>query len=68
VTAPRLTVRVGVGWSPLDRDGLGTPRFLAAIEELDELGYDSIWLGETATGPGAEPLPYWQPSRREPDG
>ena len=52
-----LTVRVGVGWSPLDRGAVGTPRFFSAIEVLEEIGYDSIWLSDTATGAGASPLP-----------
>ena len=51
------TVRVGVGWSPLDRGSLGTPRFFETMSVLEELGYDSIWLSDTATGAGGAPLP-----------
>jgi len=54
---PVLSVRVGVGWSPLDREATGTARFLEVAETLEELAYDSIWLSDTATRPGAAPLP-----------
>jgi alkanesulfonate monooxygenase SsuD/methylene tetrahydromethanopterin reductase-like flavin-dependent oxidoreductase (luciferase family) len=50
-------VRVGIGWSPFDRDAVGTPRFFRTVETLEELGYDSLWLSDTATRPGAAPLP-----------
>jgi probable F420-dependent oxidoreductase len=50
----RLTVRVGVGWSPFESadDGL-----LRAAEALDEQGWDSIWLSDSATLGGVAPLP-----------
>jgi probable F420-dependent oxidoreductase len=57
VRQPALTVRVGVGWSPLHRAAVGTPRFFSAIAALEALGYDSIWLSDTATGAGVSPLP-----------
>lgn len=55
--APPLTVRVGVGWNPLDRDGIGSTHFFETVELLEQLGYDSLWLSDTATSPGAAPLP-----------
>lgn len=53
----RLTVKVGLGWSPLDREGVGTPRFWRAVEAMEELGFDSLWLNDITTGPGPAPLP-----------
>lgn len=54
---PRLSVRVGVGWNPFGGDGLGDGRFWEAVEAMEELGYDSVWLADTAALPGAAPLP-----------
>jgi len=51
------SVRVGVGWSPWDGDGLGDGRFWTAVETMEELGYDSLWLSDTAGLGGAAPLP-----------
>ena len=55
--APRLSVRVGVGWNPFAGDGLGDGRFWEAVEAMEEVGYDSVWLADTAALPGAAPLP-----------
>jgi probable F420-dependent oxidoreductase len=52
-----LSVRVGVGWNPLDRGGVGGPLFWQTVELLEELRYDSLWLSDTATQAGAAPLP-----------
>jgi probable F420-dependent oxidoreductase len=52
-----LSVRVGVGWNPLDRGGVGGPLFWETVELLEALGYDSLWLSDTATQAGAAPLP-----------
>jgi probable F420-dependent oxidoreductase len=52
-----LTVRVGVGWNPADRAAVGSPLFWQTVELLEELNYDSLWLSDTATQPGAAPLP-----------
>jgi probable F420-dependent oxidoreductase len=57
LSASGLTVRVGIGWNPFDRDAVGTPRFFRTVELLEELGYDSLWLSDTATRAGAAPLP-----------
>jgi len=57
VSAQGLTVRVGVGLSPFERDDVGAPWFWRRIETLEEVGYDSIWMSETATRPGVAPLP-----------
>ena len=53
----RLTVRVGIGWSPFDGDGLADGRFWAAVGAMEELGYDSVWLSDSAALGGASPLP-----------
>jgi probable F420-dependent oxidoreductase len=55
--APRLTVRVGLAWSPFDRESVPGPGFWRAVEAMEELGYDSLWLSDTATRPGPSPLP-----------
>jgi probable F420-dependent oxidoreductase len=48
-----LTVRVGVG---LPR-GPGTAGELwTLVDALEEIGYDSLWLSDTATQPGLAPL------------
>jgi probable F420-dependent oxidoreductase len=52
-----LSVRVGVGWNPLDRANAGRPLFWQTVELLEELGYDSLWLSDTAAQGGAAPLP-----------
>lgn len=60
-TAPaaeaRLTVRVGLAWSPFDRESVPGPDFWTAVEAMEELGYDSLWLSDTATRSGPSPLP-----------
>ena len=33
------------------------PGFWRAVEAMEELGYDSLWLSDTATRPGPSPLP-----------
>lgn len=56
-TPPRLTVKVGVAWNPFERGDVPGPRFWEAVELLEELRYDSLWLSDTATRPGPSPLP-----------
>jgi alkanesulfonate monooxygenase SsuD/methylene tetrahydromethanopterin reductase-like flavin-dependent oxidoreductase (luciferase family) len=51
-----LSVRVGVGWNPLDRDGSGE-RFWETVEMLESDGWDSLWLSDSATRGGVAPLP-----------
>jgi probable F420-dependent oxidoreductase len=51
-----LSVRVGVGWNPLDRDGSGE-RFWETVEMLEADGWDSLWLSDSATRGGVAPLP-----------
>jgi probable F420-dependent oxidoreductase len=53
----RLTVRVGVGWNPLSGAELEDGLFWSAVETMEELGYDSIWLSDTAALGGLAPLP-----------
>jgi probable F420-dependent oxidoreductase len=53
----RLTVRVGLAWNPFDRESVPGPRFWDAVELMEELRYDSLWLSDTATRPGPSPLP-----------
>lgn len=51
-----LSVRVGLGWSPFEGDGLADGRFWRAVAAMEELGYDSLWLSDTASLGGAAPL------------
>jgi probable F420-dependent oxidoreductase len=53
----RLSVRVGVGWNPFAGDGVADGRFWEAVDTMEEVGYDSVWLADTAALPGAAPLP-----------
>lgn len=57
VIDPPLSVRVGVGWNPFAGDGLADGRFWHAVAAMEDIGYDSIWLSDTAALPGAAPLP-----------
>jgi len=53
----KLTVRVGVGLNPFAGSGLADGTFWASVETMEELGYDSIWLSDTAALGGMAPLP-----------
>jgi probable F420-dependent oxidoreductase len=53
----RLSVRVGVGWSPWAGHGLADGTFWAVVDTLEELGYDSLWLSDTARSEALAPLP-----------
>lgn len=53
----KLTVRVGVGLNPFAGSGLHDGRFWTSVETMEELGYDSIWLSDTAALGGMAPLP-----------
>ncbi|HVC67350.1 MAG TPA: LLM class flavin-dependent oxidoreductase [Acidimicrobiales bacterium] len=48
-----MKVRIGVGMGPLagDPSGLG-----ALVDDLDDLGFDSLWLPEVLTAPTLDPL------------
>lgn len=50
-------MRVGVGWNPFGGDGLADGRFWEAVDAMEEIGYDSIWLADTAALGGVAPLP-----------
>jgi probable F420-dependent oxidoreductase len=48
-----VKVRIGVGAGPLD----GDPGSLASlVDDLDELGFDSLWLPEVLSAPTLDPL------------
>jgi probable F420-dependent oxidoreductase len=51
-----MSVRVGIGWGPFGGDDLSPDRFLGLVEWIEELGYDSIWLSDSATLGGPAPL------------
>ena len=51
-----MSIRVGVGLGLTDLDDLVSPQLLRHVERIEELGYDSIWLSDSATLPGPAPL------------
>jgi len=53
----RLSVRVGVGLGPGGGDGLRDGSFWDFVEMLEEVGYDSLWLSDSATRGRLAPLP-----------
>jgi probable F420-dependent oxidoreductase len=50
-----VSVRVGLGIGPFG-DGRSASGFLRHVELVEELGYDSIWLSDSATMAGPAPL------------
>jgi probable F420-dependent oxidoreductase len=53
-----LSVKVGVGWEPFGGGGrVSAEDFWRAVEAMEEIGYDSIWLSDSATRAGLAPLP-----------
>ena len=48
-----MKVRIGVGMGPLDGDPVGLGRL---VDDLDELGFDSLWLPEVLSAPTLDPL------------
>jgi probable F420-dependent oxidoreductase len=54
MAADHLTVRVGIGWDPFAADA---GDFWPAVDLLEELGSDSLWLADTASLGGLAPLP-----------
>ncbi len=48
-----MKVRIGVGMGALDGDPAGLGRL---VDDLDELGFDSLWLPEVLTAPTLDPL------------
>ena len=48
-----MKVRIGVGMGPLDGDPAVLGRL---VDDLDELGFDSLWLPEVLTAPTLDPL------------
>ena len=51
-----MSVRVGIGWSPFARADPAPDGFLRIVEYIEELGFDSIWLSDSATCGGPAPL------------
>jgi probable F420-dependent oxidoreductase len=56
VTEEQLSVRVGVGWGLFDPEPRAE-RLWRAVDAMEEIGYDSIWLSDTATRADLAPLP-----------
>jgi probable F420-dependent oxidoreductase len=48
-----VKVRIGVGAGPLDGD---PSTFAGLVDDLDQLGFDSLWLPEVLTAPTLDPL------------
>ena len=51
-----MSVRVGIGIGPFGDGGVSPGGFLRHVERVEELGYDSIWLSDSATMAGPAPL------------
>jgi probable F420-dependent oxidoreductase len=51
-----VSVRVGIGWGPFGGNDLSPDLFFGLVEWIEELGYDSIWLSDSATLGGPAPL------------
>ncbi len=49
-----MKVRIGVGTGPLGGDGVAALPDL--VDDLDALGFDSVWLPEVLTAPTPDPL------------
>lgn len=56
-TRPALSVRVGIGWSPFEEVDYDGARFWGAVGQLEEIGFDSLWLSDSAGLGGMAPLP-----------
>ena len=52
-----MSVRVGIGIGPFGGDDVSPGGLLRYVERVEELGYDSIWLSDSATMAGPAPLP-----------
>ncbi len=53
----RVKVRIGVGVGPVSaRPEMARPGFAELIDDIDGLGFDSIWLPEILTAPALDPL------------
>jgi probable F420-dependent oxidoreductase len=53
----RLSVRIGVGLSPFTSAGFADGAFWKIVETLEDVGYDSLWLSDSARLGGLAPLP-----------
>ena len=52
-----MSVRVGIGFGPFGDGASSSPSgFLRRVEQIEELGFDSIWLSDSATMAGPAPL------------
>jgi probable F420-dependent oxidoreductase len=51
-----MSVRVGIGWGPFGGNDLSPDRFFGVVDWIEKLGYDSIWLSDSATLGGPAPL------------
>jgi probable F420-dependent oxidoreductase len=57
IAPARLSVRVGVGLTPIGAPPIPSPAFWELIEMLEEVGWDSLWLSDSAASGGLAPLP-----------
>jgi probable F420-dependent oxidoreductase len=51
-----MSVRVGIGLGGATAVDVRGSTFLALVDRLEALGYDSVWLSDSATLPGPAPL------------
>lgn len=48
-----MKVRIGLGAGTAE---LGEPALASLVDDMEELGFDSLWLSEVLTAPGVDPL------------
>ena len=51
-----MSIRVGIGWGSFGSTDVGKGSLLPFVERLEEIGYDSIWVSDSATLGGPAPL------------
>ena len=53
-----MSIRVGIGWGSFGSTDVGKDSLLPFVERLEEIGYDSIWVSDSATLGGAGPADH----------
>ncbi|MBM3678404.1 MAG: LLM class flavin-dependent oxidoreductase [Actinobacteria bacterium] len=51
-----LSIRVGIGWGSFGSTDVGPDSLFPFVERLEEIGFDSIWVSDSATLGGPAPL------------
>jgi probable F420-dependent oxidoreductase len=51
-----VSIRVGIGWGSFGSTDVARDSLVPFVERLEEIGYDSIWVSDSATLGGPAPL------------